>query len=89
MKISIETVENGWIIEYTECSSDEDGKDIDIPRKEVIEDTHTLDEGSLEHNKAVQSLFWSIMEHLGLRGNKHNDYRTYIDIKDKNYKEVE
>lgn len=85
----IDRAENGWVVNYIDVGSDEEGKDVDIAHKEVIQDDAMGEDGGLAHVKATRSLLWSILNILDERGNKHHDYRLMITIENREGELVE
>ena len=77
MKLIIETADNGYILSYYD-------PEIKEKRSIAVEEDKNGSQA-----KTTQKLFWEIEEYFCLFGSKHDEERCYIEVRDKNGKEIE
>ena len=80
--LRIEKGGNGYILQ---------GKfgDSELISKEVIEIKDSGIEEDLAERKAIQELFWLVMDYFAVFNSKHNRYNIEIKIVDQEGKEIE
>ena len=80
VNLNIERAFNGYILTGTNTN--------DCPYKLIIEEKEEADSNLVEF-KAMQSLFYQIMEYFGVFNSKHNKYRLEIKVTDQEGNEID
>lgn len=75
-KMTIEKVDNGYLLEFPDPYDDDDEADVPRTRREVIAE----DDGRWGHLEAGQMLIFRIMEFFDLTGSKHDERRLQVSI---------
>jgi hypothetical protein len=75
-KITIEKVDNGYLLEIPDVYEDDDAPPPHGTRREVIAE----DEGRWGNIEAGQMLIFRIMEFFDLTGSKHDERRLQVTI---------
>ena len=76
MKITIERSSNGFIIFYPDYITDAEGKDIEVTKSYVIEETA----GEFQEQEAFVRLCWELMDQFGINNSDHNSRRINIEL---------
>lgn len=74
-KMTIERVDNGYLLEFPDVQHDDDGETPTV-RREVISE----DESQWGNIEAGQLLIYRIMEYFDLTGSKHDERRLQVSI---------
>ena len=82
MELTIEQVENGYILSYNEAGEDE----INATSKHIVIEEDEIDKYG---TKTTKKLLYAIMDHFGLCGSKHDEERIYIERRDQNGEDIE
>jgi hypothetical protein len=75
-KMTIEKVDNGYLLEFPDTYDDDDEADVPRTRREVIAE----DDGRWGNIEAGQVLIYRIMEFFDMTGSKHDERRLQVSI---------
>jgi hypothetical protein len=75
-KMTVERVDNGYLLEFPDTHVDEDGRDLPGTRREVVAE----DDSEWGHLEAGLMLLYRLMDYFDLTGSKHDARRLQVSI---------